>query len=109
MKSFLIFFSFVVLAGQAHAATAASKRQNCIDTVGFAMNVDSLDAAVACSYGQGAQFVNCTIEVAQTMGESYLATAGYLCGQTTDGITLSCAAHSVVQGKSVDVALKRCQ
>lgn len=110
MKAFFVLLSFVVLAGQAQAAnTSGGKKQNCIDTISFAMNVDSLDAAVACAYGQGAQFTECTIEGTQVMGEAYLATMGYLCGQTMDKGLLSCATYGVSKGKAADAALKYCQ
>lgn len=109
MKSLLMIASLVVFAGQAQAANSGGKKQNCIDTVSFSMNVDSLEAAVACSYGQGAQFTECTIEGAQVMGEAYLATMGYLCGQTMDKGLLSCATYGVSKGKAADVALKACK
>lgn len=109
MKTLLMIVSLVVLAGQAQAATSGGKKQNCIDTISFSMNVDSLEAAVACSYGQGAQFTECTIEGTQVMGEAYLATMGYLCGQTTDQGLLSCATYGVSKGKAADVALKSCK
>lgn len=109
MKRLFIATMLLILSSQA-GATSEVIKQNCVDVLVFALNVNSLEAAVACSYGQSEAALACTVERAQFMGEEHVATAGFLCAQTTSTAVLNCASGLVMGGfqDAVD-ALSTCK
>ncbi|MNK11934.1 hypothetical protein D3C87_299850 [compost metagenome] len=82
----------------------------CVATLYSELGIFESDAERACQYGRDTQFLTCTVDLARSMGEAYVAAAGYFCShKNLSRNSLKCATSLYLRGgQNGDKAVELC-